>query len=230
MLQIKGLNVQRGSGVQAHRVQLPELSLTRGQVVAITGESGCGKSTLLEALGLLLAPESVAHYCLDGMDIAALLKADDQPALADVRARSLGFVLQSGGLLPFLNARDNINLPRRLLGLASKSDHVERAIAALHLETLLDQFPQALSIGERQRVACVRAIAHQPRLILADEPTAALDPHNARQLFELLLGLVAELGLSALIVSHDWQLVNSFGITRLNAVSLPGVTRFETSL
>ncbi|WP_259641676.1 ABC transporter ATP-binding protein [Pseudomonas syringae group genomosp. 3] len=201
--------------------------MARGQVVAITGESGCGKSTLLEALGLLLAPQSIAQYNLDGVDIAALLAADDQPALADVRARALGFVLQSGGLLPFLNIRDNINLPRRLSGLDSKSDHVDRAITALRLEPLLDQLPQALSIGERQRVACVRAIAHLPRLILADEPTAALDPHNARQLFELLLSLVDELGLSALIVSHDWQLVDSFGLPRLNAVSVAGETRFE---
>ncbi|KPB77100.1 ABC transporter [Pseudomonas syringae pv. maculicola] len=208
-------------------MHLPELNLARGQVVAITGESGCGKSTLLEALGLLLAPQSIAQYNLDGVDIAALLAADDQPALADVRARALGFVLQSGGLLPFLNIRDNINLPRRLSGLDSKSDHVDRAITALRLEPLLDQLPQALSIGERQRVACVRAIAHLPRLILADEPTAALDPHNARQLFELLLSLVDELGLSALIVSHDWQLVDSFGLPRLNAVSVAGETRFE---
>ncbi|KPX75796.1 ABC transporter, ATP-binding protein [Pseudomonas syringae pv. maculicola] len=219
--------MQRGSGTQAHLVHLPELNLARGQVVAITGESGCGKSTLLEALGLLLAPQSIAQYNLDGVDIAALLAADDQPALADVRARALGFVLQSGGLLPFLNIRDNINLPRRLSGLDSKSDHVDRAITALRLEPLLDQLPQALSIGERQRVACVRAIAHLPRLILADEPTAALDPHNARQLFELLLSLVDELGLSALIVSHDWQLVDSFGLPRLNAVSVAGETRFE---
>ncbi|MET0610027.1 MAG: ABC transporter ATP-binding protein [Pseudomonas caspiana] len=227
MLQIKGLKVQRGSGTQAHRVHLPELTLARGAVLAITGESGCGKSTLLEALGLLLAPEQVAHYHLGSADIAALLAADDQSALSEVRARSLGFILQNGGLLPFLNVRNNISLPMRLLGMGSESDHVERAIAALRLEPLLDKLPQALSIGERQRVACVRAIAHQPLLLLADEPTAALDPHNARQLFELLLGLVDELGLSALIVSHDWDLVNSFGIARLNAISQPGETRFE---
>ncbi|MBX8484115.1 ABC transporter ATP-binding protein [Pseudomonas cichorii] len=228
MLRIKGLKIQRGSGVNAHRVHVPELNLARGTVLAITGESGCGKSTLLETLGLLLAPEALGQYRLGNQDIAALLAVDDQVALADVRARSLGFVLQSGGLLPFLKVRDNINLPRRLLGLSNKSAHVERAIAALHLEPLLDKLPQALSIGERQRVACVRAIAHQPQLLLADEPTAALDPHNARQLFELLLGLVDELGLSALVVSHDWSLVDSFGLPRLNAVNLPGETRFET--
>ncbi|MEN1835018.1 ATP-binding cassette domain-containing protein [Pseudomonas lijiangensis] len=228
MLRIKGLKIQRGTGSNAHRVHVPELNLVRGAVLAITGESGCGKSTLLETLGLLLAPEALGQYRLGNQDIAALLAADDQVALADVRARSLGFVLQSGGLLPFLKVRENINLPRRLLGLSSKSAHVERAIDALHLGPLLDKLPQALSIGERQRVACVRAIAHQPQLLLADEPTAALDPHNARQLFELLLGLVDELGLSALVVSHDWSLVDSFGLPRLNAVNLPGETRFET--
>jgi putative ABC transport system ATP-binding protein len=227
MLQIKGLKVQRGNGTQVHRVHLPELTLKRGAVLAITGESGCGKSTLLEALGLLLTPEQVEQYQLGDTNVTALLAADDQSALADVRARSLGFILQNGGLLPFLNVRENISLPMRLLGMDSDSNHVQRAIAALRLEPLLDKLPQALSIGERQRVACVRAIAHQPKLLLADEPTAALDPHNARQLFELLLGLVDELGLSALIVSHDWELVNSFGLSRLTAISQPGETRFE---
>ena len=229
MLRIKGLNVQRGNGSQAHCVQLPELALARGQIVAITGESGCGKSTLLEAIGLLLAPASVAQFNLAGRDVAALLNADDQPSLADMRARSLGFVLQNGGLLPFLNIRDNINLPRRLLGLDSQSGFVDNAISALSLEPLLDKLPQALSIGERQRAACVRAIAHQPALILADEPTAALDPHNARLLFELLLSLVEQSGLCALIVSHDWELVRSFDLPRLIAVSRPGETHFEAS-
>ena len=148
---------------------------------------------------------------------------------ADGKPRSLGFVLQNGGLLPFLNIRDNINLPRRLAGLGSQSDFVDNAISALRLEPLLDKLPQALSIGERQRAACVRAIAHQPGLILADEPTAALDPHNARLLFELLLRLVEQSGLCALIVSHDWELVRSFDLPRLIAVSRPGETHFEAS-
>lgn len=229
MLHIKGLKVQRGIGAHTHCVELPELTLERGQIVAITGESGCGKSTLLEAIGLLLAPASVTQFNLADRDIAALLKADDQSTLAEMRARSLGFVLQNGGLLPFLNIRDNISLPRRLLGLDSQSDIVDNAICALRLEPLLDKLPQALSIGERQRVACVRAIAHQPGLILADEPTAALDPHNARLLIGLLLSLVEQAGLCALIVSHDWELVRSFDLPRLVAISRPGQTHFETA-
>jgi len=228
MLDIKGLRVARGTGAQAHRVCLPALQLGHGEIRAITGESGCGKSTLLEAIGLLLAPQALTHYRLgrEHVDVCQLLQADDQSALAAVRSRQLGFVLQSGGLLPFLKVRDNISLPRRLLGLPSGSGHVEKALDVLRLQSLLDKYPQALSIGERQRVACVRAIAHEPQLLLADEPTAALDPVNARRLFELLLSLVQELGLTALVVSHDWALIDEFGLARLGAVSREGETAF----
>ncbi|HBB99660.1 MAG TPA: ABC transporter ATP-binding protein [Pseudomonas sp.] len=228
MLDIQGLRVARGSGAQAHRVCLPALQLGHGEIRAITGESGCGKSTLLEAIGLLLAPQALTHYRLgrERVDICQMLQADDQSALAAVRSRQLGFVLQSGGLLPFLKVRDNISLPRRLLGLPARSSHVEKAVDVLRLQPLLDKYPQALSIGERQRVACVRAIAHEPQLLLADEPTAALDPVNARRLFELLLSLVRELGLTALVVSHDWALIDEFGLARLGAVSREGETAF----
>lgn len=229
MLDIKGLLVARGEGAQAHRVRLNELHLEQGEIRAITGESGCGKSTLLEAIGLLLAPQQLNHYRLgrEAVDVRQLLAENQQPALAALRSRQLGFVLQNGGLLPFLKVRDNIQLPRRLLGLSSRSHAVEKAVEVLRLEPLLDKYPQSLSIGERQRVACVRAIAHEPQLLLADEPTAALDPHNAQRLFELLLSLVNELGLSALVVSHDWALIDQFGLPRLGAVNGEGETRFE---
>jgi putative ABC transport system ATP-binding protein len=229
MLDIQGLLVQRGSGAQSHRVRLAQLQLKAGEIIAITGESGCGKSTLLEAIGLLLAPVELGRFTLgrSPRDIARLLATDEQAQLAAVRSRQLGFVLQSGGLLPFLSVRDNISLPRRLLGMAPGSEHIEHAIEVLKLGGLLGKLPQALSIGERQRVACVRAIAHEPDLLLADEPTAALDPHSARRLFELLLGLVKQLGISALVVSHDWALVRDFGLPQLQAHSVEGESRFE---
>ncbi|NBF01015.1 ATP-binding cassette domain-containing protein [Pseudomonas sp. Fl5BN2] len=231
MLAINNLLVRRGEGAQAHQVRLPKLQIGAGQILAITGESGCGKSTLLEAIGLLLRPVELQRFSLSPpgsvLDIGQLLAADDQPALAAVRSRHLGFILQSGGLLPFLNVRDNINLPRQLLGMPTHSEHVAQAISALRLEGLLDKRPQALSIGERQRVACVRAIAHEPLLLLADEPTAALDPHSATRLFELLLSLVSNLSLSALVVSHDWALLKDFGLPRLGAISRQGETLFE---
>lgn len=230
MLDIKNLLVRRGEGALAHHVRLPHLQVGAGEILAITGESGSGKSTLLEAIGLLLAPMELERFRLGaarGQDIAQLLANDDQPALATVRSRHLGFILQSGGLLPFLSVRDNISLPRRLLGMPAKSEHIDHAVDVLRLQGLLDKQPQALSIGERQRVACVRAIAHEPLLLLADEPTAALDPHSARRLFELLLSLVSSMGLSALVVSHDWALLKDFGLPRLGAISREGETSFE---
>ncbi|SFM23581.1 ABC transporter ATP-binding protein [Halopseudomonas yangmingensis] len=225
MLHIRNLQVQRGE----HRVILPELDLQPGEIRAITGESGCGKSTLLESIGLLLQPEQLDSYQLgrDPVNIGQLLQRQQAAALADIRARHLGFVLQSGGLLPFLDVRQNISLPRRLLGLPGHSRTLDQAVSALKLEGLLHKLPQALSIGERQRVACVRAIAHEPQLLLADEPTAALDPGNARRLLQLLLELVERLQLSALIVSHDWALLQEYGMQRLCAVNQQGATRFE---
>ena len=230
MLDIRNLLVRRGEGALAHHVRLPHLQIGGGEILAITGESGSGKSTLLEAIGLLLAPVELERFRLGAkqdQDIARLLATDDQPALAAVRSRHLGFILQSGGLLPFLSVRDNISLPRRLLGMSTHSAHIDHAVEVLRLQGLLDKKPQALSIGERQRVACVRAIAHEPLLLLADEPTAALDPHSARRLFELLLSLVSSMGLSALVVSHDWALLKDFGLPRLGAISRQGETLFE---
>ena len=112
MLCIEDMSIVRGSGEQAHRVCLPALTLPLGQVVAVTGESGCGKSTLLEVIGLLLSPSRVGRFEMDFIDaapavvdIAHLLAANDQAALADIRAARIGFMLQSGGLLPFLKVR-----------------------------------------------------------------------------------------------------------------------------
>lgn len=228
MLTVQGLKITRGSGEQQHQVVLPHLELAAGQVLAVTGESGCGKSTLLEVLGLLLKPDRVDIFQLGqpSIDIVDLQLKQNESVLAQMRAQRLGFVLQNGGLLPYLNVRDNIQLPRRILGLSADSARIQQAIATLKLEHLLDKLPQALSIGERQRVACLRAIAHEPQLLLADEPTAALDPHSARRLFNLFLEVVSALQLSALVVSHDWALVKEFNLPVLHAHSEPGVSTF----
>lgn len=222
MLHIENLAIHRGT----YRILLPGLSLARGEVAAITGASGCGKSTLLEMIGLILRPERLDRYELtsdedDGaapLDIAALLREDRQARLADLRAQRLGFVPQSGGLLPFLDVRRNIELPRRMLGLPASGERVEEAIEQLGLQPLLHKKPAQLSIGERQRASFVRAIAHEPDLLLADEPTAALDPLQARRLFELIVETTQRLRIATLLVSHDWGLLRACAIRRLVGV------------
>ena len=220
MLQIASMGVVRGHGAQAFSVELPELALARGEVAAITGPSGCGKSTLLEMIGLILAPAALERFDLgapESIDVASLLKADAQALLADLRARRIGFVLQTGGLLPYLTVRRNVLLPRRLAGLSATEARLEEAIERLGLDRMLDKLPHQLSIGERQRVAFLRAIAHRPDLILADEPTAALDPIQARRLFDLIIELAGQWQVAALVVTHDWGLVADCGIRRLVA-------------
>lgn len=218
-LHIQDLYVERGEEDQAYGVHLPELTLHQGQIIAMTGGSGCGKSTLLECIGLLLKPVNIASFRLGGrnLDIKALLDTNQQTALAELRARHLGFMLQTGGLLPYLNVQENILLPRKLLGLSGQGACYTPALSALDLAPLLGKRPAMLSIGERQRVAFARAFAHEPEVILADEPTASLDPIRAYALFELFTTLVERTGSSAIVVSHDWNLVKRFGLKCLSA-------------
>ena len=229
MLHIQELAVHRGQGTQQHKVKLTELQLQPGQVLAITGPSGCGKSTLLECIGLLLRPDSVKQYRLgrEQRDITALLASHNDHELAAIRARHLGFMLQSGGLLPFLTVAENIQLPRQLLGLPAQSERINHGLDCLKVSHLVNKHPKALSIGERQRIAFIRAMAHEPDILLADEPTAALDPHSAHALFELFLSLVAELQLGALVVSHDWNLLQDFSLPRMVASYRQGETQFD---
>jgi len=220
MLQLQGLKIKRGDFV----IELPRLHLAAGEVCALVGESGCGKSTVLEVLGLILRPQSIKRFVLDGLDITSLL--DDEAKLTAIRAHRLGFVLQTGALLPFLTVRQNIELPRRLLKLAPNSALIDEALVQLKLQDLLDKRPAQLSIGERQRVAFVRAIAHKPKLLLADEPTAALDPPTALALFELIIELAQRFNIATLLVSHDWALVKQCKIRALRGQTQNGGTVF----
>ncbi|MGL5419445.1 ABC transporter ATP-binding protein [Plesiomonas shigelloides] len=223
MLRIEDLHIIRGQGSHTHRVYLPQLMLRPGQVVAVTGESGCGKSTLLEAIGLLLKPNNIGCFYLNEslqkFDIASLIRDERHNELAAIRAHNLGYVLQNGGLLPFLSVKDNILLPSQLLTLPADNILLERIIDVLKLAPLLNKYPAQLSFGERQRTAFARAIIHRPALVLADEPTAALDPCNAQKLFKLFIELVRSEGMMALVVCHDWELVQHFKLPCLTARS-----------
>lgn len=219
MLNIQEMGIVRGNAQSGFRVTLPELTLNAGEIAAITGISGCGKSTLLEMIGLILKPDHLRYFSLgaEPQNITQTVLNNNQAYLASIRAKKLGFVLQNGGLLPFLTVWQNIQLPRQILHLCAQSTWLDTAIKRLNIQPLLHQYPHQLSIGERQRVAFIRAIAHEPDLLLADEPTAALDPYNANQLFSLIVDIVKQGKMAALIVSHDWSRVEQFQLMRYHA-------------
>jgi putative ABC transport system ATP-binding protein len=182
-------------------------------------------------IGLILNPSTVGEYDLGGtigLDVAAMIQSADLGGLADVRAQHLGFLLQSGGLLPYLNVEQNITLPRRILGLEVSSELVDEAIDRLNLAHLLEKKPHQLSIGERQRVGFVRALSNEPDLLLADEPTGALDPVHARKLFHLIIDVVKKFRIAALLVTHDWDLVKDCAIRNISGHVKESPSRSET--
>jgi len=233
ILDIQDLEVSRGGMGQAYEVSLSSLMLEAGDVAAIVGPSGCGKSTLLEAIGLLLEPRLVKRFQLVDFDIALDMTCglrERESRWSRIRQHCLGFVPQSGGLLPFLNVRDNIELPRKMVGLEGSDSLLEEVIERLQLSPLMSRLPAQLSIGERQRVSFVRAIAHRPMLLLADEPTAALDPVLAKELFALIVEIASAFKVAALIVTHEWSLVEAVGIKSIvGTVSQHRRTSFDAS-
>lgn len=237
VLRLEQVERRRGAGVDGFCLEVSTFTIHPGECLALTGPSGSGKTTMLDLLGLVLKPDRASVFHFRGptgqeIDIGGLWRRGRRNLLADIRAVSVGYVLQTGGLLPFLSARDNIHLSRRLLwmGRDCLMDHLVDRLGIRHL---LDKMPAALSIGERQRVAIARALAHRPALLLADEPTAALDPAQAIEVTTLLLELVAELRMAAVIVSHDWDLLRTLGLREVRASPLRreagiAVTRFAT--
>ena len=148
-------------------------------------------------------------------DVAAAWQAGDVDRLADLRSRHIGYVLQHGGLLPYLTVRENINLSRRLLH-GPGDDVAAHWGEKLRIAAQLDKRPAELSIGQRQRVAVARALAHDPTVLIADEPTAAIDPVNAERIMELMVGLVDELGVTLVVASHAHTLMRHAGLHMVN--------------
>ncbi|MGG2398339.1 ABC transporter ATP-binding protein [Pseudomonas sp. SH1-B] len=218
MMRLQQVHKARGQGAQRFSLVIDQLQLDAGARVALVGPSGCGKSTLLDLLALVLAPDSAEAFSLapNGVssDVASLWQQRRLEQLARLRSRHLGYVLQTGGLLGFLDVRGNISLPRQLLGLAD-GGQVQRLAQALDVQEQLDKYPAELSIGQRQRVSCARALVHGPQLLLADEPTAALDPLNAERVMQLLLGQAEALGATCVVATHDEGLARRAGLSIL---------------
>lgn len=186
------------------------LEVSPGERFAIVGPSGCGKSTLLNILGTLDEP-SEGKVIVDGIETGGLSEKE----LSAVRAEKIGFIFQLHHLLPQCTALENVLVPTLARNdEASPKEASERAKALLERVGLADKFdnqPSELSGGERQRVAVVRALINSPKLLLADEPTGALDEDNAANLMELLVELKGSEGLALIVVTHDRSVAESVG-------------------
>ena len=204
----------------AFRLKVPSLRIERGEKIALLGESGSGKSTLLDLLAFILQPSSAGAFRFrpegeqDPVDIDVCWQCDNLNRLGDMRKQHIGYVMQTGGLLPYLSVHDNINLSRRVLGLAQDGT-VEHIAEALGIANQLKKQPDALSTGERQRVAIGRALAHRPALVIADEPTASLDPYAAENVMSLFLGLADEFNSTVILATHAWRHIKELGLRRL---------------
>jgi len=166
-----------------------------GQAVALVGPSGAGKSTLLHIAGLLETPDG-GHVIVNGRDCTGMGDSDR----TRVRRVQMGFVYQFHQLLPEFSALENVVIPQMILGRGRKraAQRAAQLLGALGLAERVDHRPAQLSGGEQQRTAIARALANDPRLILADEPTGNLDPHTAGQVFEALVHLIRTTGVAAL--------------------------------
>ncbi|GAB2701445.1 putative ABC transport system ATP-binding protein [Microbacterium marinum] len=175
-----------------------------GELVVLRGPSGAGKTTLLNMLGGLDRPSSGRVFIGD-VDAAAL----SEDALAALRRERLGFVFQSFGLISVLSAAENVELPLRIAGVAAaeRDERVAEALRLVGLEPHAEQRPTELSGGQQQRVGIARAIAGDPQVLLADEPTGQLDSRTAASVMDLLGALVHERGLAAIVSTHDPLLV-----------------------
>ncbi len=196
-------SVTKGYGLDVTRVDVLrdlDLEVGRGELLAVIGPSGVGKSTLLHLVGLLDRPES-GTVELDGSGVGTL----DGEARAGLRNRLIGFVFQHHHLLDELDALDNVALPLRIGGWTAgrARGRAEELIDMVGLVDRSHHFPDQLSGGEQQRVAVARALAGEPRLLLADEPTGNLDYSNAEQVFALFQKLHLKAGLTSIIVTHN---------------------------
>lgn len=209
-IETRDLTKVYGSG-NTEVVALNGVSITvrRGEIVALLGPSGSGKTTFLMAVGLIQAPTT------GQVRIAGTLVLDGPSALVNlkrIRREQMGYVFQKSNLIPFLTARENVQLVLEQIGWFPRSAR-RRAIELLDELGVADRaehLPAMLSGGQQQRVAVARALANQPSVLLADEPTAALDSHRGRQVMELFARVARDHGAGVIVVTHDQRSLDVF--------------------
>ncbi|HEX2915361.1 MAG TPA: ABC transporter ATP-binding protein [Chloroflexia bacterium] len=177
-----------------------------GEMVAIMGPSGSGKSTLMNILGVLDQPSS-GSYTIDDEEVANM----GENQMAEIRNRKIGFVFQSFNLLPKLTALQNVELPMLYSGIFSRAEREDRAAAALEavgLGSRMHHKPKELSGGQQQRVAIARSLVNDPSIILADEPTGALDSHSTEEVLAIFQQLNYEQGITIIFVTHEQEVAD----------------------
>jgi putative ABC transport system ATP-binding protein len=204
LLSLRGTVGARGDNF---RVEVPVLDVMPGEATAIVGPSGSGKSTILDILAGILRPAEPGSFLCrspDGsLDIGALWYDGDLASLRRYRASMVGYVLQTGGLVPFLSVAENVALPYWRDGASVPQDAMS-ILSDLEIEHLAARMPRNVSVGERQRVAIARALVHRPPIVLADEPTAALDPITAHKIMAVVMEVIRGLKITLITASHDW--------------------------
>jgi putative ABC transport system ATP-binding protein len=204
-LELRQVTKVYGSGpTEVRALSDVDLSVERGELVAIMGPSGSGKSTLLTIAGSLEEPTS-GQVLVDGVDLASVSRSER----AKMRRRSIGYVFQDFNLLPGLTAVENVALPLELDGVRAKAARASglKSLEELAVADHADRYPDELSGGERQRVAIARAIVGERGVLLADEPTGALDSVNGEAVMRLLRAATAR-GVAGVIVTHEAQLAS----------------------
>lgn len=209
-IQTEHLTKVYGSGnTEVIAMQDASMRVRRGEVVALLGPSGSGKSTFLTAVGLINPPTSGRVY------IGGQLVLDGPEARTNLRSfrrQHIGFVFQKSNLIPFLSAAENVRIAMELNG-ESRRGATERTMELLEYLGVADRagnLPSMLSGGQQQRVAVARALANRPSVILADEPTAALDSHRGRQVMELFAKVAHEQQAAVIVVTHDHRSLDVF--------------------
>jgi putative ABC transport system ATP-binding protein len=201
VIEVRGLVRRYGTGENTFlALRGIDLDVAPGEILFITGPSGSGKTTLLSILGCVLAPSEGSVTVL-GIDVGALSERD----AAAFRLRKLGFVFQGHNLIASLTALDNVRLPLMLAGMSAREAEARAAqeLAAVGIADRAGRLPRDLSGGQRQRVAVARALAGNPAVLLADEPTASLDAQAGRDVIERMTRLARERGTTVVVVTHD---------------------------
>lgn len=210
-LTVSGLVKTLESAANRFDLHVPSVKLDRGKFYGLVGKSGSGKSTMLDILAMVAIPTAVEIFQVSSeqgqIDIVSLLENKNDKEICRVRLNYFGYILQTGGLFPFLTVRQNLDLPRKMAGHSISNGETESFADVFDMAEHIDKYPSELSGGQRQRISILRALSLAPPIVLADEPTASVDEMMADVIVEELKMLAKSKGSTVLMVSHDLDLI-----------------------